>query len=61
MACHNKKVIIAKNDLPLAETTPHKLKEKRTLGLLAGKIEMPDDIMEEDETIKEMFYGQNLL
>ncbi len=61
MACHDKEVIIAKNDLPLAETAPRKLKGKRILGLLAGKIEVPDDIMEEDKTIQEMFYGQILL
>lgn len=60
MVCHGEEVIIAKNNLPLVEIVPHKLKGKRTLGLLAGKIEVPDDIMEEDETINEMFYGQSM-
>ena len=57
MACHGEEVIIAKNNLPLVEIVPHKLKGKRTLGILFSKIEVPDDIQTEDEAINEMFYG----
>ncbi|MCI5160520.1 MAG: type II toxin-antitoxin system prevent-host-death family antitoxin [Candidatus Electrothrix sp. AX5] len=60
MACHGEEVIIAKNNLPLVEIVPHKLKGKRTLGLLTGKTEIPDDIMAENETINEMFYGRSM-
>lgn len=31
---------------------------KRRLGILAGRAEVPDDIMAEDEEINAMFYGQ---
>ena len=57
MAYHGEKVIIAKNNLPLVEIVPHKPKEKRKLGLLAGQIEIPEDFLNEDEEINAMFYG----
>ncbi len=38
---------------------PHKPEGKRTLGLLRGKLKVPDDIMAEDEEINEMFYGSD--
>ncbi|MCI5148339.1 MAG: type II toxin-antitoxin system prevent-host-death family antitoxin [Candidatus Electrothrix sp. MAN1_4] len=59
MACHGEEVIIAKNNLPLVEIVPHKVKGKRKLGILAGKIDVPDDIMDEDEVLNEMFYGRD--
>jgi len=58
MACHGEEVIIAKNNLPLVEIVPHKMKGKRKLGILAGRIDVPDDIMDEDEVLNEMFYGR---
>ena len=58
MAFHGEEVIIAKNNLPLVELVPHKPKEKRKLGLLAGQIEIPDDFMDEDAEINAMFYGE---
>ena len=57
MAYHGEKVIIAKNNLPLVELVIHKPEGKRKLGLLAGKLEVPEDIMGEDPVINEMFYG----
>ena len=57
MAYHGEEVIIAKNNLPLVKLVPHKLMGKRKLGLLAGKIQIPDDFMHEDADINEMFYG----
>ena len=59
MAYHGEEVIIAKNNLPLVELVVHKPKEKRKLGLLAGKIDIPDDFMDEDEEINLMFYGES--
>lgn len=59
MAYHGKKVIIAKNNLPLVELVPYKPEGKRMLGLLSGKLNLPDDIMAEDEQINEMFYGSD--
>ena len=57
MAYHGEKVIIAKNNLPLVELVIHKPKGKRKLGLLSGKIYIPDDILKEDPVINKMFYG----
>ena len=54
MAYHGEKVVIAKNNLPLVDLVPHKPEGKRTLGLLCGKLKVPDDIMAEDEEINEI-------
>lgn len=59
MAYQGEEVIIAKNNLPLVELVPHKLREKRRLGILAGQIRIPDDFLEEDAQINSMFYGVN--
>lgn len=60
MAYQGEEVIIAKNNLPLVELQLHKPKEKRKLGLLAGKIQIPEDFLEEDEEINVMFHGERL-
>ncbi len=59
MAYHGEEVIIAKNNLPLVELVVHKPKAKRNLGLLKGKINIPDNFMDEDEVINAMFYGDH--
>ena len=59
MVHHGEKVVIAKNDLPLVDLVIHKPEGKRKLGLLAGKFEVPDNIMNEDPEINEMFYGES--
>jgi prevent-host-death family protein len=59
MAFHGEEVIIAKNNLPLVELVPHRPREKRKLGLLAGQIEIPDDFMDKDAEINDMFYGDH--
>ena len=53
------KVVIAKNNLPLVDLVIHKPEGKRKLGLLAGKLKVPDDINEENQTINNMFYGDD--
>ncbi|MCD6582287.1 MAG: type II toxin-antitoxin system prevent-host-death family antitoxin [Desulfuromusa sp.] len=60
MAYHGEKIIIAKNNLPLVDLVVHKPDGKRSLGLLAGKIDIPDNFNDEDSDIDEMFYGQSL-
>ena len=40
------KVVIAKNNLPLVDLVIHKPEGKRKLGLLAGKLTVPENIME---------------
>lgn len=57
MVYHGEEVIIAKNNLPLVELVPHKVKGKRKLGLLKGKIDIPDNFNDEDAEINELFYG----
>ena len=57
MVYQGEEVIIAKNNLPLVELVIHKPKGKRKLGLLSGKIDIPNDIMEEDPALNELFYG----
>jgi prevent-host-death family protein len=57
MAYHGEEVIIAKNNLPLVRLVSHHPKEKRKLGLLKGKIQIPDNFNDEDEVINAMFYG----
>lgn len=58
MAYHGEEVIIAKNNLPLVDLVPHNPKVKRKLGLLAGKIKIPDDFLDENKEINVMFYGE---
>ncbi len=59
MVHHGEKVVIAKNNLPLVDLVIHKPEKRRKLGLLAGKFEVPDDIMAEDPDIDAMFYGKD--
>ena len=54
------KVVIAKNNLPLVDLVVHKPEGKRKLGLLAGKLTVPENIMEEDAEINSMFYGNDV-
>jgi len=59
MAYHGERVVILKNNIPLADIVPHQVEGKRTLGLLAGKFTVPEDFMDEDADINDMFYGDN--
>ena len=58
MVFHGEKVVIAKNNLPLVDLVIHKPSGKRKLGLLSGKFSVPTDIMNEDNEINDMFYGE---
>ena len=49
----------AKNNLPLVDLVIHQPTGSRKLGLLEGKIDMPDDFMQEDDETNAMFYGEN--
>ncbi len=54
---HGEKVVIAKNNLPIADLVIHKPEGKRKLGLLKGRMKLPEDLLEPDTEIEEMFYG----
>lgn len=56
---HGEKVVIAKNNLPIADLVKHKPTGKRKLGLLKGKISIPDNFNEEDQELNELFYGSD--
>jgi antitoxin (DNA-binding transcriptional repressor) of toxin-antitoxin stability system len=58
MVCHGEKVVIAKRNLPIADLIVHKTPGKRKLGLLSGKFTIPDDFLDENNEINEMFYGK---
>ncbi len=56
MVYHGEEVVIAKNNLPIVELVIHKPKGFRKLGLLEGKIDIPDDFNDCDKEIEDMFY-----
>ena len=58
MVYHGEKVVIAKHNLPIVDLVIHKPTGKRKLGLLAGKLSVPDDFSNENREINEMFYGK---
>ena len=60
MVYHGEKVVIAKNNLPIVDLVIHQPTGKRKLGLLEGSIDLPDDFIEEDSQINEMFYGEDM-
>lgn len=53
---HGETVTIAKNNLPIADLIKHRPRSKRRLGLLRGRIVVPDDFTDEDPEITRMFY-----
>lgn len=55
---HGESVTIAKNNLPLVDLVPHKVRGRRRFGALAGLIEIPDEFDGEDPEVIEAFYGE---
>lgn len=53
---HGEKITIAKNNLPIADLVLHKPAGKRTLGLFQGKGVIPDDFLNDDNEVDELFY-----
>ena len=58
---HNgEKVVIAKNNVPIADLVPPRPGGKRNLGFLKGELDVPDQVpLEADEEIEDMFYGDD--
>ena len=57
---HGEKVVIAKNNVPIADLVPHQSYGKRNLGFLKGELDEPDQVfLEADEEIENMFHGGN--
>jgi len=59
MAYHGARIVILKNNLPLADRVPHQVEKKRTLGLLVGQFTVPDDFLGEEDQINSMFYSDD--
>ena len=55
---HGEKVVIAKNNLPIADIVPHVAEKPRTLGLLKDKLRVPDDFDAPSKEIEQLFYGE---
>ena len=51
------RVVIAKNNKPIADLILHRPAQKRHLGLQRGALSIPDDFNEEDPEIEALFYG----
>ncbi|MFW6228747.1 MAG: PIN domain-containing protein, partial [Alkalispirochaeta sp.] len=47
-------ITITKNNLPIVDMVPHRLRTRRQLGTLAGQITVPDDFDQEDPDIPAM-------
>lgn len=58
LAYRGETIVIAKNNTPLVDLVPHKPKGKRKLGGIKGQFKTPDDFLEEDPEITNMFYGE---
>ena len=54
---HGETVVIAKNNLPIADLVIHTPTGTRKLGVLKGTADIPDDIMDESNEINDLFYG----
>ncbi len=54
---HGEKIMIAKNNLPIADLVVHQPDGKRKLGLLKGQLQIPEDFLDPDVDIEEMFSG----
>lgn len=56
-AYHGERVVIQKNNVPLVELVPHVVSGPRKLGALVGKFKTPDDFLDEDQALNDLFYG----
>ena len=60
MVQQGKKVVIAKNNKPIADLVIHKPEFKRKLGVAPGTCIIPDDFDEESEEINALFYDSEI-
>jgi antitoxin (DNA-binding transcriptional repressor) of toxin-antitoxin stability system len=56
---HGETITITKNNLPIVDMVPHRVRTRRQLGTLAGQITVPDDFDQEDPDIPAVFYGES--
>ena len=54
---HGEKVVIAEDNVPIADLVPHRSGGKRKLGFLKGELDVSDEVfLEADEEVENMFY-----
>ena len=56
---HGEKITIAKNNLPVVDLVAHVPSGQRKLGILRGQLHIPEDFLDDDTEIEEMFYGDD--
>jgi antitoxin (DNA-binding transcriptional repressor) of toxin-antitoxin stability system len=56
---HGKRVTIVQNNNPVADLVKCSDKRLRRLGLLKGKIKIPEDFTSENKEINNIFYGRS--
>jgi len=54
------RITIVKDNKPVADLVKHKSQKIRKLGLLKGKLAIPDSFNDENDEINLMFYGKDL-
>jgi len=52
------RVTIVKDNKPVADLVKPGFRRERNLGILRGKLSLPDDFNDENEEINSMFYGK---
>ena len=54
---HGEKVVISRDNVPIADLVPHQSDGKRNLGFLEGDLDVPDQVfLEADQEVENMFY-----
>ena len=54
---HGEKMVIAEDNVPIADLVPHRSSGKRELGFLKGELDVPDEVfLEADEDVENMFH-----
>lgn len=58
LAAQGERIVIARNNKPIADLVVHQATAKRQLGLLAGKLTVPQNFCAESDEINTLFYGE---
>ena len=52
-------MFVTGNNMVRIDLVIHKSSGRRKLGVIAGEIEISEEIFKEDEEISQLFYGEN--
>ncbi len=56
LAVHGERIVILKNNTPLAEIVPHRPATRRVLGLYAGQTEELEKVLDGDWGLEALFH-----